>query len=126
MTVDEMRAWVHAGQEVGSHTLDHAHLAQLPLVAARQQIQQSREVLTQQIGADVQSFCYPYGERSPAVRDLVAEAGYTNATTTERGLARTDDDVFLLPRITVARTVNLLRFLQKCLTRLEDRRRAPR
>jgi len=123
MTVDEMRAWARAGQEVGSHTLDHAHLDALPRAAARVQIAQAREVLAQHIAADVQSFCYPYGALSPAVRDLVAEAGYTNATTTERGLARRDDDVLLLPRITVARTVNILRFLQKCLTRLEDRRR---
>ncbi|HRL21545.1 MAG TPA: polysaccharide deacetylase family protein, partial [Alcaligenes sp.] len=45
------------------------------------------------------------------------------ATTTNRGLARADDDLFDLPRVTVARSTHIFRFLQKCLTRLEDRRR---
>jgi hypothetical protein len=54
---------------------------------------------------------------------VVREAGYSNATTTERGLVRPDDDIMGLPRIFVARSAHLLRFLQKTLTALEDRRR---
>jgi len=125
MNATEMRQWAQAGQEIGSHTLDHPHLPQLSAALARQQIEQSRDALEQQSGCAVQAFCYPYGDVSPAVRDMVCEAGYTNATTTQRGLVRPEDDVFRLPRVTVARSTHLLRFLQKCLTRLEDRRRAP-
>ena len=51
------------------------------------------------------------------------EAGYTNATTTGRGLAGPGDDLFLLPRVGIWRTTHMIRFFQKCLTGHEDRRR---
>jgi len=123
MNVADLRTWADAGQEIGSHTLDHAHLSRLPAAQARQQICESRRVLSQVLGGDVSAFCYPYGDLSPQVRDMVCEAGYSNATTTQRGLARHDDDIFLLPRVAVWRSTHMLRFLQKCLTRLEERKR---
>ncbi|SOZ38422.1 hypothetical protein CBM2605_B100373 [Cupriavidus neocaledonicus] len=52
----------------------------------------------------------------------VCEAGYDNARLTLRGLARADDDPFGLPRVHVHCGTNILRFLQKCLTRREDKR----
>jgi len=124
MTADEVRAWADAGQEVGSHTLDHPFLARLSTAQAHRQIRDSRSHLMQLLGSDVSAFCYPYGDLSQQVCDLVREAGYTNATTTRRGLARRDDDVLLLPRVPVWRSTHLLNFLQKCLTRREESKRA--
>jgi hypothetical protein len=72
---------------------------------------------------EVSAFCYPYGDQNQAIREQVRQAGYLNATTTNRGLARSDDDLFDLPRVTVSRSTNILRFVQKCVTRLEDKRR---
>ena len=123
MTAEEVRRWAQSGQEVGSHTLNHPFLPKMSPELAANEIRNSRDVLEQVIGAPVESFCYPYGGESPALRDIVREAGYSNATTTERGLVRPDEDLMGLPRITVARSAHLLRFLQKCMTRLEDRRR---
>lgn len=123
MTGAEVRAWAASGQEVGSHTMNHPLLPQLQPERAAVEITQSREILEQLIGLPVMSFCYPYGGQTPALRQLVREAGYSNATTTERGLVRADDDLMGLPRIFVARSASLPRFLQKCLTGLEDRRR---
>lgn len=126
MSVVEMRDWHAAGQEVGSHTLDHVHLTALPLDEATRQIQLSRQQLEELLGEAVEAFCYPYGDESAAIRKIVRQAGYLNATTTERGLVRPDDDFFGLPRSTVARSTNLVRFLQRCLTKLEDRKRRRR
>ena len=123
MNSDTVRRWHDSGMEVGSHTLDHPHLPELSPEIAVQQIRQSREELQALIDRPVTAFCYPYGEESADVRNMARQAGYTNATTTARGLARPDDDLFGLPRVTVARSTHLLRFLQKCLTQLEDRRR---
>ncbi|NYT86637.1 polysaccharide deacetylase family protein [Pollutimonas harenae] len=123
MSADEMRAWAAAGMEVGSHTLDHPFLPKLSPDIAAFQIRQSKQELEDILGVDVTAFCYPYGGQSPEIRAMVQDAGYTNATTTERGLVRTSDDVYGLPRVTVARSTNIIRFLQKCMTRLEDRRR---
>jgi peptidoglycan/xylan/chitin deacetylase (PgdA/CDA1 family) len=126
MSLREVREWAAAGHEVGSHTLDHVHLPELSPDQARQQILQSKQALEQAVGMEVAAFCYPYGDESNAVRQWVREAGYSNATTTERGLARPDDDLFGLPRVTVSGSVGIVRFLRKCLTHSEDRRRRAR
>ncbi|GAB2915569.1 polysaccharide deacetylase family protein [Paralcaligenes ginsengisoli] len=123
MSVEEMQAWAAAGQEVGSHTLDHVDLPQISPELADYQIKQSRHELERALGAEVSAFCYPYGHETPEVRAMVQGAGYRNATTTERGLARRSDDLYGIPRVTVARSTHILRFMQKCLTRLEDRHR---
>jgi peptidoglycan/xylan/chitin deacetylase (PgdA/CDA1 family) len=124
MSKREMLAWAQAGQEVGSHTLDHVHLPELPLKAAREQLVRSRLVLSEMLGAEVTAFCYPYGDFEPAHQSLAQEAGYTNATTTARGLVEISDDFYALPRVGIWRTTPLFRFLFQCLSQHENRRRA--
>lgn len=124
MSPDEMRDWARQGMEVGSHTLTHPHLPELSPDDAREEVLGSKQQLEALVGEPVTAFCYPYGHETPALRILTRDAGYTNATTTARGLARPDDDLFGLPRVIVARSTHLLRFLQKCLTQLEERRRS--
>ena len=123
MSLDEMREWARQGMEVGSHTLDHPRLPALSNEDAEAQIRGSRDQLETLIGEPVSAFCYPYGAENPGLRELARRAGYSNATTTARGLARPDDDPFGLPRVNVPRSTHLLRFLQKCMTDLEERRR---
>ncbi|NQW85482.1 MAG: polysaccharide deacetylase family protein [Alcaligenaceae bacterium] len=124
MSLAEMREWAQAGQEIGSHTLDHVHLLELSLAQAREQLVGSRQKLVEALGADVTAFCYPYGDFNVALQQLAQEAGYTSATTTERGLARMADDMFAIPRVGIWRSTPLLRFLYQCLSQHENRRRA--
>lgn len=126
MTVDEVRAWHAAGQEIGSHALEHVFLPDLSAEHAHYQIRQSRVELQNLFDVEVSAFCYPYGGETAQTRQMVREAGYTNATTTERGLVRADDDTYGLPRVTVSRSTHIVRFLQKCMTQLEDRKRRAR
>ncbi len=123
MSADELRGWAAGGMEVGSHTLDHPFLPKLSPELADYQIRQAKNELEQVLGAEVTAFCYPYGGETPELRGMVRNAGYRNATTTQGGLANASDDIYGLPRVTVARTTNIFRFLQKCMTRLEDKRR---
>ncbi|MDV2115670.1 polysaccharide deacetylase family protein [Alcaligenes faecalis] len=123
MSLPELRAWVNAGHEAGSHTLDHVHLTDVSSEIAHYQIVQSKTELQEVLQVEVSAFCYPYGDQNQAIRDQVRQAGYLNATTTNRGLVRSDDDLFDLPRVTVSRSTHILRFVQKCVTRLEDKRR---
>ena len=123
MSREQARQWVAGGQEAGSHTLDHPNLPDLAPEAAFEQIHSSRQELQQALDAEVTAFCYPYGHETPALRDMVRRAGYTSATTTSGGLAGPADDLFGLPRVTVARSTHIVRFLQKCLTRLEEKKR---
>ncbi|NEI70237.1 polysaccharide deacetylase family protein [Rhizobium lusitanum] len=114
MSVEQLLRWHSLGHEVGSHTLDHVHLPQLPMEEARRQITHSRELLEDLLDEGVSSFCFPYGDETPLDRVLTYEAGYSAATTTRRGRARPDNDPFGLPRATVRRNDSWLHFVKKC------------
>lgn len=118
-----LRAWAQAGHEVGSHTLNHPVLPRLSTQLAINEIRDSRDALEQLAGEPVTAFCYPYGKFTPELAERVQAAGYLSATTTARGLVRPVDDYFALPRVAVMRSTLMIRFLQKCLTHLEDRKR---
>jgi len=123
MSVEETRQWVAAGQEIGSHTMNHVHLPDIDPDEARRQIQQSKSELEALFQVEIQSFCYPYGHKTEQIQQWVADSGYTNATTTARGLALASDNLFDLPRVTIARSTHIFHFLQKCLTRAEHKKR---
>jgi peptidoglycan/xylan/chitin deacetylase (PgdA/CDA1 family) len=94
----DLLAWQQAGQEIGSHGMTHMHLTRVSLAQARAEIFDSKKKLEDIAGQAVRHFCYPYGDVNPAVRDLVGEAGYRTATTTEPGLNGEDADPLLLRR----------------------------
>jgi len=94
----DLLAWQAAGQEIGSHGMTHVHLTRVPLAQARAEIFDSRKKLEDLAGRPVRHFCYPYGDLNPAIRDLVGEAGYATATTTEPGLNGPDVDPLRLRR----------------------------
>ena len=99
MDEGEIRAWLAAGHRIGAHTRTHPALTEIPAARAREEIAGSKKALEDRFGFAIRHFCYPYGKVSPAVRDMVAEAGFETAVTTEPGLARSGGDPFLVPRL---------------------------
>jgi peptidoglycan/xylan/chitin deacetylase (PgdA/CDA1 family) len=97
----QVKDWLGARQEIGSHTLTHPRLTQISPVKAREEISGSKKKLEDTFGRAVEHFCYPYGDWNPAVRDFVAEAGYKSACITKFGVNTTESDSFTLKRITV-------------------------
>jgi peptidoglycan/xylan/chitin deacetylase (PgdA/CDA1 family) len=100
MDVAQVREWLAAGHVIGSHTCTHPFLTRLAPARAREEIGASRKQLEDLFGQPVRHFCYPYGDWNPAVRDLVAEAGYATACTTGPGVNSATTDCFALKRIT--------------------------
>jgi peptidoglycan/xylan/chitin deacetylase (PgdA/CDA1 family) len=117
MSVAQLRQWAALGHEVGAHTLDHVHLNKTADSEARRQISGSKAILQDMLGAEVASFCFPYGENSPIHRQMAKEAGFENATTTVRGRATATDDPFGLPRISIRRRDIWLKFLRRLSSR---------
>ncbi len=97
MNHDEVRTWLAAGHQIGSHTLTHPVLTKC--ASAREEIFASKRRLEDEFGVEVRHFCYPYGKWDERVRDLVIEAGYTSACTVAPGVAMAGEQVFTLPRI---------------------------
>jgi peptidoglycan/xylan/chitin deacetylase (PgdA/CDA1 family) len=95
----QIREWLAAGHRIGSHTLSHAKLPYIGVERAREEIGASKKKLEDLFGVPVHHFCYPYGFWNEQVRDLVIEAGYRSATTTEFGLNNSATPPFELRRI---------------------------
>ncbi|MCL7999471.1 polysaccharide deacetylase family protein [Brucella sp. 21LCYQ03] len=99
MNALQLREWASLGHEVGAHTLDHVLLPQTPDDEARRQITQSKHVLEDILGSAVTNFCYPYGGNNPIHREMVRDAGYQSAVTTQSRSAKPDDELFGIPRL---------------------------
>ncbi len=99
MDAAQIRAWLQAGHEIGSHSLTHRNLAKLKPADAREQIFASKKKLEDLFGVPIRHFCYPHGKWTPAVRDLVREAGYATACTTEFGVNTSATPRYELKRI---------------------------
>jgi len=118
----QIRAWANAGHEVGSHTIAHANLKECSADQAREQIGGSRKMLQDVSGESVDAFCYPYGYYLPEQCALVAESGYTNATTTRRGRVQPGQDMMELSRVHVLRSTHFASMMIKLFTPREELR----
>jgi len=103
--------------EIGSHTLTHDNLPTLSTAQKQQEIIESRRQLQQMFGIDCNAFCYPFGLYDATDLQLVKQAGYSSATTVEKGI---DDlataDPYRLKRITISGKDNFLAFKLKLKT----------
>jgi len=122
MTMEDWRTWRDNGMDIGSHTRTHADLTSLTEDELADQIEGSKKELERIMGCEIRHFCYPYGRFSAVHREMVQQAGYVTATTTQRGQVRANVDRFALPRIMIARATNPALFVVKILTEYENRR----
>ncbi|MEI8342450.1 MAG: polysaccharide deacetylase family protein [Verrucomicrobiota bacterium] len=95
----QVRDWLQAGHSIGAHTVNHVRLTQVNEAVAREEIAASRKFLEDEFGVVVKHFCYPYGDWNQRVAEMVAEAGYTTASTTDYGINTAESDPFELKRI---------------------------
>jgi len=102
MNWDEVMAMSKDKISFGGHTKTHLYLGSVnDEKAAFEEIAGSKKVIEQKIGMSVDYFCYPSGGFSNRVKELVAQAGYQGACTTNRGFAKFNRDVSELKRIKV-------------------------
>ncbi len=104
MSLQDLKA-IHArGFEIGAHTDDHPILVYCTEERAREEIGTVRETLAGYVGAPIKSFAYPNGrpfaDFSSLHVEMVKQAGYTSAVTTQWGVGGTGTSVFQIPRFT--------------------------
>jgi peptidoglycan/xylan/chitin deacetylase (PgdA/CDA1 family) len=93
---EQLRMLLQAGFSIGSHTVAHPDLSQLPQDQAWHEISESRKILEKMLNTPVRSFCYPYGKWSEETHELVREAGYDLAC---NDVWRPEHDLFALARV---------------------------
>ncbi len=84
--------------EIGSHTRTHPLLDKLSEEEAAKEIDGSRRRLESIIGKPVKTFCYPNGQFSSMIVDIV-ERCYNIAVTVEQGVVKRGDALHRLKRI---------------------------
>ena len=95
----QLREWIEAGLEIGSHGLTHRDLTTLSPDEARREIVDSKKLLEDLFGHPIRHFCYPYGAQNDAIRAIAQEAGYETATSTLGGINTSATDPFTLRRL---------------------------
>jgi peptidoglycan/xylan/chitin deacetylase (PgdA/CDA1 family) len=104
----QLHALEQDGVEIGSHTVHHAEIPGLSDPAALQELIQSRHALEQHLHHPVQWFAYPAGRFDPRSEELVRQAGYVLAVTTQPGSAQSAQQPFALHRYEVLDTTGVL------------------
>jgi peptidoglycan/xylan/chitin deacetylase (PgdA/CDA1 family) len=123
MSREQLDHWLAAGMEVGSHSLSHQRLHELPQDVAGYEIAESRAGLRNMLGVPIEHFAYPFGHFTADIVKLVRRAGYSSAVTVLPGVARASDDPLRLPRILVNGERGLWKFLLHVATPYERLRR---
>lgn len=106
---DRMMSWsaaselAAAGHEIGGHSVRHPELDTLRSAAAREEISTCRHQLQDRLAGPVHSFAYPHGYSSPAVRRLVAAAGYRSACAVKNAFSHPADPAFAIARLMITR-----------------------
>lgn len=104
MPVADVARIAQLGFEIGAHTHDHPILSLCDAKQAQREIGEAKERLEGMLGAPVIGFAYPNGR--PGVDfttrhiDMVKDAGYQYAVTTQWGAVRQDTSPFQMPRFT--------------------------
>ena len=86
---DEILEMSKAGIEFGSHTRTHPRLSSLSGEYLRSEIADSKRILEERLGKQVEYFAYPYGDKAAFNEETVAEvrkAGYKGACVEDWGV----------------------------------------
>jgi peptidoglycan/xylan/chitin deacetylase (PgdA/CDA1 family) len=119
----QIREWLAAGHEIGSHSVTHRNLKKLTEAEAREEIFDSKQRLENQFGIEVRHFCYPFGGYNQRILDLVQEAGYQTASTVLFGVNEPGASVFELRRIIPLSSLEMIRKVRhRALARLQSKR----
>jgi len=105
---DEVRIMSKDNISIGSHTKTHFYLGAVKDEVAWEQIAGSKAAIEKKIGVPVDYFCYPTGGFNERVKEIVRQAGYKGACTTNRGYAMLNSDVYELKRAKVTNSDTVL------------------
>jgi peptidoglycan/xylan/chitin deacetylase (PgdA/CDA1 family) len=107
LTWDGVRALADAGMEIGSHSVHHLRLPDLPAEAVREELVQSKADLESHLKTPIEIFAYPYNSARRRLRKALTDAGYRIAVA---GAAHGGRNLLHLARVTVKRDTTLGEF----------------
>jgi peptidoglycan/xylan/chitin deacetylase (PgdA/CDA1 family) len=107
LTWDQVRTMDRSGLiTIAGHTINHRNLASLSAADQRFEIETGKQQLEAELGHSIRHFAYPYGTYNALSIQLVREAGYVTAVTTEAGAYQLPGSDLTLRRVRDAMTLN--------------------
>jgi peptidoglycan/xylan/chitin deacetylase (PgdA/CDA1 family) len=113
MSAARLREIQAAGVSIGSHSVGHVKLGEVPAEVQRRELVDSKAALEDLLGAPVRHLCYPFGSFDLGAVRAAAAAGYASGTTCLRGAATGADHPMALPRKAISYGDNLLGYWWK-------------
>ncbi len=91
--------WLASNFAIGSHTVTHPMLTRIPIELARQEIEDSKDMLQIIVDKEVDSFCYPRGYANDEIRQIVRENYNTARNTLVGNIYESEDPVWETPTV---------------------------
>jgi len=101
---DELKAMRDSGIfTIGSHTMGPEPLVNISFPEeVKKEIFNSKKILEERLGREVNVFSYPEGRFNDRIRQLVIDAGYISAVATNPGKKFANNDIFALKRLRIS------------------------
>lgn len=113
MNEKEIKEMIKSGLvEFGGHTLNHIDFHKVDIETARKEIFENKIDLEKKYNISLVSFAYPWGHLTKEVKEIVIEAGYDFAVSTDTGTGKITDDLYDIRRTAIDKT-SYLNFLRK-------------
>lgn len=110
LNAGEIRLLANQGVEFGAHGHTHRNLTELNLEEIGYEIRESKRILEELIGKQVDKFCYPRGKASKEIALELQKQGFERAFTSKTGMITSVSDPYFLPRIPLNDAVTSLQF----------------
>jgi len=98
LKTEQIKEMAEASIDFGAHSFSHRSLVGLSAEELEKEIKESKAVLEELLGKQIESFSYPYGAFNEAVKKVVQQ-NYKVAFSTKKGVS--DIQGFALPRIDI-------------------------
>lgn len=85
-----------------SHTVSHLDLSGLDFDSQTSELSDSRQSISELLGKDITSICYPSGRYNDETLSIAETSGYKLGLTTNGGLASSNDGLYSLNRVRIS------------------------
>lgn len=102
MSREEVKSLQKANMTIGGHSHGHYAMSIDDELFLKKDVELSRQILSDLLGAPPVVFSYPHGRYGDAAVNVVKEAGFQYALTIERKGVQAVDNPFLIPRYDTA------------------------
>ena len=110
LAMEEIRNLSKSGAEFGAHGHTHRNITDLTNDEALSDISKSKQILENELGSKVISFCYPRGKYASNSEKILKNLGFKIAFTSKTGIVSPKSSPYFLPRVPINDKVSDLQF----------------